>query len=104
MEAKYFISFTQKIARAKDTASRLLGAKHVFLKPYLYWIETSKMAKTSERRTRRLVSILNVNNAAKFIVGQVKSIQKTVTADDQVVSQINLKRRLEQSQDASIIY
>jgi len=56
------------------------------------------MAETSERRARRLV--LNVNNAAKFIVGQAKSIQGTVT----VVSEINLKRRLEQSQDASIIY
>ena len=88
----------QKFARAKDAASRLLGAKQVFLKPYLYWIETSKMAETSERRARRLV--LNVNNAAKFIVGQAKSIQGTVT----VVSEINLKRRLEQSQDASIIY
>jgi len=72
----------QKFARAKDTASRLLGAKQVFLKPYLYWIETSKMVETSERRARRLVSILNVNNAAKFIVGQAKSIQGTVTADD----------------------
>lgn len=63
------------------------------------------MAKTSERRARtarRLVCILNENNAAKFIVGQAKSIQRT--ADDQVVSQINLKRRLKQSQDASIIY
>ena len=41
-----------------------MRAKHVF-KLYLYWIATSKMAETSERRARRLTHILNEKKSKK---------------------------------------